>query len=698
MCQAGHSGSGWNQTGWCGLKLRVRFCFLKNWVMLAFCGSGDNRHGKSAAHVEPNLAKVSVSNLGAPLRERAAQHLVRVLAVAIALYGCSLTGLQATPLPPESNVLNVKQFGAKGDGIADDTAAIRATVDQLPPFDAHHPFQTRIIYLPDGTYLIRDTIQRRNSEGQYQPGLVMIGQSRKGTVIKLADNSPGFQDRSAAKAMIFTASGLLGRDPRAGGKDPALGEGNDAYVNTLENLTLEVGQGNPGAVALDYLANNIGAVRDVTIRAKGRARTGLLMTRKWIGPALIQRVSISGFDVGIDVSRTEYSVTLDGVSVHGSREFGLRNDSNSIPFHDLAVEAEGGVGIANIGQQALLAGIKAKVSGRGEAAFQNTGSANLQDFSMSGFVPRAGRNAADRLDGVFDNERRIADSRWSLPIRSISNPDERSSSEWVNVQSFGAKDDKRVDSTNAINAAFRSGARTIFFPTGIYKISGSIAVPPTVEKIEGLFSTIVSDHNAKPYVVFFTEPRSKPLVLRRLIVESRAGPYAVFEQRASAPVLLQDIVGYGVGLLNRLAEGGDVVAENISTAGRNKVAGPAGAWFKQLNIEARGTVIENDGAPLWILGAKTEQTLTLVHASNNATTEIVGGLIYRVNPGPELPFLISENSRLVASYAEEAFRPTAVYSIHVQSQSGDQQNTIPASDLPLRGQFGRMVQQIFLEN
>ena len=620
--------------------------------------------------------------------------------VLLAIFFVASTLADATPLPADANVLDVRHFGAKGDGITNDTRAIQAAIDQLPPFDVGHPWQTKIIYFPAGTYLVTDTIQRRDSGGHYLPGLVLIGESQKGTVIKLADNSPGFQDRSATKSMVFMASGLLGGDPRAGGKDPALGEGNDAYMNELENLTLEVGKGNAGAIGLDYLANNIGAVRDVTIRADDRARIGLSMTRKWIGPALIERISITGFDIGIDISRTEYSITLEDVAIHKSREFGLRNNSNSVPFHNLTIDVDAGVGIANIGQQALISGIKADISGHGEAAFQNTGSANLQGVTTSGFLPNPGDKKSENLDGVFDGEKRIADSRWNLPILSSAVPDEPSSHEWVSVKAFGAVADPRVDSTRAINAAFRSGAKTIFFPTGQYKISGSLAVPAAVEKIEGLFSTIFADHNSNgPYPAFFTEPRSTPLALRRLIVESRNGPYAVIEHRAASPVLLQDIVAFGVGLITRPAEGGNVFVENISSSGPSKLSGPAGAWFRQLNVEANGTMTETDGTPLWILGAKTEQTLTLVNARNHANTEVVGGLIYRVKPeSTDVPLFVSESSRLVASYAEEAFFPTAVYSVHLLSKSGGQETAVKAVDLPLRGKFGRMVQQLYVGN
>jgi hypothetical protein len=372
-----------------------------------------------------------------------------------------------------------------------------------------------------------------------------------------------------------------------------------------------------------------------------------------------------------------------------------------VPFYNLTIDTEAGVGIANIGQQALIAGIKATISGRGEAAFQNTGSANLQSVSIAGFTQNSKPNDSGSLDGVFDGEKRIADSRWSLPVQSRSITDEASSDEWVNVQSFGAVADPRVDSTRAISAAFHSGAKTIFFPTGQYKISGSIAIPASVEKVEGLFSTIFTDPSLVPsvakarYPVFVTEPRSTPFALRRLIVENRGGSSAVLEHPAASSAILQDIVAFAVGLLVRPAEGGSVFAENISATGGITLTGPAGVWFRQLNLEAHGTMIWSNATPLWILGAKTEQTLTLVDARNHAKTEVVGGLVYRVDrEATDQPLFVVSDSGLLASYAEEAFTPGAVYSLHARATLNGEDSSVRAAVLPLRGQFGRMVRQL----
>ena len=180
--------------------------------------------------------------------------------------------------------------------------------------------------------------------------LILIGESRNNTIIKLADRALGYGNPKQQKSVIYTSSGLAFTDnPHDGGRDYlGKGEGNEAFNNTIENLTIDVGRGNPGAIGIDYLANNECAIRNVTIRAPDRASVGLSMVRKWPGPSLISDVSIENFDIGIDIAHTELSATLDHVTISGSKLYGIRNTSNIVSFSSLAIETQGGYGLANM--------------------------------------------------------------------------------------------------------------------------------------------------------------------------------------------------------------------------------------------------------------------------------------------------------------------------------------------------------------
>jgi hypothetical protein len=67
-------------------------------------------------------------------------------------------------------------YGATGDGISDDTAALQSAIDACPEGSA--------VYLPDGTYLLTDTLT-------INKGIVLRGESMLGTVLKMNHSGHG---------------------------------------------------------------------------------------------------------------------------------------------------------------------------------------------------------------------------------------------------------------------------------------------------------------------------------------------------------------------------------------------------------------------------------------------------------------------------------------------------------------------------
>lgn len=600
--------------------------------------------------------------------------------------------------PPDSGIIDVRHFGAVGDGIADDTEAILRAIAEVPPSDKKHPLQTRIVYFPSGTYRVSNTILRRTSDGRFEPNMVLIGESRANTTIRLSDSASGYNDPAHPKAVIYTSSGLnFMKDPHDGGRDYLhKGEGNEAFGNTVENLTVDVGRGNSGAIGIDFLANNEGVVRNVTIRAATKAYAGLSMIRRWPGPALISNVSIVGFDIGIDIAWTELSMTFSKIQIEGSKEYGIRNESNVISFHDLQIVTQSGYGLANMSSNGLIVGIDGRISGRGVGPLLNNGTINFKNVLAQEFHTTAGETVNARLDGVFQSKRKISNSGWKLPILSPPEPAPAEIGEWTNIKKFGAVADPKVNSTGAFISAFNSDARVIYIPTGQYFVDRPIPIADNIERIEGMFSIINTGwgyhapDSKIPYSLFRTSPsRKKTLFIRRLTLEKSGDVFAVIDHHSGATLVMSDISGFA--LINRPAEGGPIFADNTA-AGYVRVSGSAGVWFRQFNTEGGRERIINNGSPLWILGTKTEQTNTLVQNINGANTEIAGALIYRVyGTAPQMPLFVNVDGHLVASYAEEAFRPDAFYSIHLDSRVNGEHRVVRAEEFPKRGPIARMV-------
>jgi hypothetical protein len=70
------------------------------------------------------------------------------------------------------DVVSVKDFGAVGDGVADDTVAIQAALNAFKSTSGFQPTTTRIIFFPEGTYLISSSLEV--SSGQQ-----LMGEGRK---------------------------------------------------------------------------------------------------------------------------------------------------------------------------------------------------------------------------------------------------------------------------------------------------------------------------------------------------------------------------------------------------------------------------------------------------------------------------------------------------------------------------------------
>ena len=174
--------------------------------------------------------------------------LILILALAAAASAANVI------FPPGSGVMNVKDYGAKGDGITDDTGAFRKALKAVQ-------MHFQIIYVPNGTYLVTDTI----SWGAW---ITLQGQNRGQTIIRLKDNCPGYADPARPKPVMHAAmpGNKYGNDSWA----------NAAFDNYVLNLTIDTGKGNPGAVALRYTTHNQGVVEEVSLRSgDGKGVMGL---------------------------------------------------------------------------------------------------------------------------------------------------------------------------------------------------------------------------------------------------------------------------------------------------------------------------------------------------------------------------------------------------------------------------------------
>ena len=580
----------------------------------------------------------------------------------------------AQPLPADSGAINVKDYGAKGDGITDDTQAIQKAIQSVPRDNSKHV----TIYFPKGTYAISNTLKWLDSKGNWWPYLSFEGESRTQTVIKLKDYASGYNDPNYVKAAIATGS----QNPKSDGG------GNEAFRNSIYDLTVDTGIGNAGAVGIDYIANNKGVIRNVMIRGQGKY--GLNFSRAWPGPNLIKNVSIDGFDYGIaSLNHYQYGITFEHISLTNQKLAGITNKNNVLSIRGLTSINSVPV-IQNTSKSGFVTLIDGNFSGGSStvSAIDNAGTLYARNIITAGYqsalknkgVTVAGSTVSEFASTSFRSLFSSPQASLNLPIADP--PDfYEDVSQWASVTAFGAKPNDNNDDSAAIQKAMDSGKSTIYFPAGVYNIGSTILIRGNVRKIVGMESFLKPRaERAMPSPAIRFEPgKYDSVTVERLNVKG------LWEQASPQTLVLRDCA-YGNYQGNKGA--GSLFGENVMIGKWSFEPGQK-VWLRQLNTEfTNATRLVNNGAALWILGIKTEDPYTVIETKGGGKTEVLGGLLYPGH-GNQVPTtdvaMVNNESQTSLVYVTAADGTGQDYTIHVQATRDGTTKTLTKSAVSGRG-------------
>lgn len=522
-------------------------------------------------------------------------------------------------IPTDAGLVNVRDHGVVGDGITDDTAALIRLVQK-------NLNQHKTLFFPAGTYLLSDTIPWANEKGEFWPWLTWQGEGRGRTVLRLRDKAPGFGDPARPKAMVKT--GCYNGEERQ----------NAAFNSNFFDLTLNTGQDNPGAIALDYCSNNNGGVVRVDLISEdGKGFTGLSMTRDSPGPALIQHVRIRGFDTGIAIRHLLFGLTLESIRLEGQNRVGMTVDGNSVAVRRLtsvnkvpALRLNGWAASVVLLDSELTGG----ASETHAVEMTDAPTLLLRNVLTEGYKHAARVKQGNHQQRVPTGrvEEFLAGQRFALfadPAkgRTLNLPIEDApvyfgeKADWTSVKAHGAKGDGQTDDTAAVQKAIDSGKSVVYFPFGKYRLSSPVIVRGAVRRIVGFSSTFVE---AMDQTLFRFENSDHPASLERFCFFDGGK----VENKATQPVILRHLTGPQQRGVVTIGSGRTWFFEDVCTSHFTLRKGNK-LYARQLNCEPAppGAGFVNDGGLVWILGLKTEWGNTIGDTRNGGKTEVLGGLM-----------------------------------------------------------------------
>jgi len=557
----------------------------------------------------------------------------RCLVPIVLLAMTGMASAESIVFPPDAGVVDVKAvYGAKGDGVTDDTQAIQKAIDEVKGIPD-------TLYFPNGTYLVGDSVGIFNGKAHSRDRfLTYQGQSEAGTVIRLKDNCPGFGDSSKPKIVFSVYEGQ--------------GTG-DVMHSYVRNLTVDVGRGNPGAVGLRFMSNNSGAMYHVTIRSsdpKMAGRIGLDMRQGQNGPCLIQHVTVIGFDHGVETGDT-FSLVFEHLTLKHQNVLGFFNANGRTTVRDLK-SVNSVPAVRNKWESITL--VEADLTGGGKdntAILNESPKCFVRDIRQDGYGHLLKDAAGKTHDGAALDEWYEGKANalfpceaktLRLPIKETPEvPWETDLSKWVKVDWSKAGEDVGEALQGAVDKAAKEGKTTIYFPrrarTYEYpKFTRPIRVHGSVNRIIGMSNIIdIADPTSRlqsgEQAVFTFEDLTGPAVVveRFFLLGGWKCPRGVsmFENKSGKAVVIRN-VGHG-GMHKKPSTSGEWFIEDVPVIGLRLGPGEK-CWARQFNPESpEADMIEVNGGQLWILGLKTEGRARHIVARNGAKVELLGGVCYQ---------------------------------------------------------------------
>lgn len=500
---------------------------------------------------------------------------------------------------------------------------------------------SQLLYFPNGTYYVNKklSVGTTNGTSTTSRNLTFQGQSREGTVLRLVDNTPGFNGFSSTGSTSTSSNPVL-----------VIYEGtvfnNNAMGNYVKNLTIDIGANNTNATGLDFHNNNYGGIADVTIRSSDselRGQIGLKMTRELTGIGYIKNLKVEGFNFGIKTGVYIEDYVFEDIELVGQKIAGVENTDKPLQFRRLT-SINKVPAIINTSSSGHIVIIDSDLRFTGDTASKIPAIDNRKGFLFVRNVKSnypitiqdsvgADRTAELNDDGEFSSHGVYTLLSGGEKLKSMNMPVkdapevpwDEDFANWVVVDPLA---NGEGDDTDLINAAIASGKSTVCIRYGTINIDSTIKFPDN-HKVKrfislgqyrvlpgGLLSTNSGTASNKRPVFEIGTGANDALVIEGIRTTDEK-VYQYIQNNSTKSVILRNNSLYGSNKIYRNNPGaGTLFIEDIATLAENPYLSQqndTAFYFNHQEVYARSfnpenimTYALNEGGKLWVMGFKTE--------------------------------------------------------------------------------------------
>ena len=460
---------------------------------------------------------------------------------------------------------------------------------------------SKIIFFPKGIYLVSDTVsytfdnlstrQPPNYTCELCRNIHILGEDRDSTVIRLADDSAGFGKDAKKPVVSFNRASIPHRETT-----------NCAQQNTLRDICIDCGKGNPGAVGVLFASSNLGRIENVSIKAESGA-CGILLD--YGSEGCIENLKVSGFDFGVETSHTS-PLVFENTDLSENR----------------------------------LAAIKTR---NGNLICKSVFSGELPLFHFE--TSENGRYFCFDKDISFSGDK-TGNNIFFAEEDAVILPQTERGASVCSVDVFGAVGDGKTDATAAIQRALNSGCETVLFGSGTYLISRTLKIPASVKTLDFMFCDLVPGYSlliGEMEACFeISENADAPLLIENLITKEDFNGFFRLVKHASERTLVLKDIFISAPLYFNTVPGGAVFFDNCFTHTNHytqncmprdgyvpvfcrttpiELHGQK-AYAKNLNIERADLELLCDASFLTIDGFKTEGPGKMIRAIGGSNVQV----------------------------------------------------------------------------